>query len=56
MRLQDATEQATYAERHFREWNPAREDAHRGSFLLNDNLLSLLFLVQSDLNEHLIKD
>ena len=52
MRLQDATEQATYAERQFREWNCAREDAHRRSCPLDDNLLSLLFLVQSQLNDN----
>ena len=51
-RLQDPTEQATYAEQQFREWNRQREDAHMRSFPLNDNLRSLLFLVQSDLNEH----
>ena len=31
-RAQDAAEQATCAERQFREWNRAREDAHRHSF------------------------
>ena len=51
-RLQDPTEQATYAEQQFREWNRRREDAQMRSFPLNDNLRSLLFLVQSDLNEH----
>ena len=45
----DPTEQETYAESQFREWNSARETAHRRSFPLNDNLLSLLLHVHSDL-------
>ena len=52
MHLQDATEQATHAEMQLQEWSRAREDAHRRSFPLNDNLRSLLFFVQSDVNEH----
>ena len=51
-RLQDPTEQGTYAEAQLRKWYRQREDAHKWAFSLNDHLLSLLFLVQSDLNEH----
>ena len=49
--LREPAEQAAYAATHSPQWNQERTDAHRKSFPLNDNLLSLLFLVQSDLNE-----
>ncbi|CAE7470064.1 unnamed protein product, partial [Symbiodinium sp. CCMP2592] len=49
--LQEAAERDTYAARYFETWNKERLDNHRRAFPLNDNLLALLFLVQSDLNE-----
>ena len=43
--------QAVYASNAFGLWNQEKEDRHRRSFPFKDNLLSILFLVQSNLNE-----
>ena len=50
--LREPADQAVYAATHFPQQNQERMEVHRRSYPLNDNLLSLLFLVQSDLNEN----
>ena len=49
--LQDPAERREAAERIRSEHIDALKQAHRYTFLLSDNLMSLIFLVQSDLNE-----
>ena len=49
--IQDPTERRENAERIRSEHIDALKQAHRDTFPLSDNLMSLIFLVQSDLNE-----
>ena len=49
--LQDPAERREAAERIRSEHIDASKQAHRDTFPLSDNLMSLIFLVQSDLNE-----
>ena len=49
--LQDPAERRENAERMRSEHIDALKQAHRDTFPLSDNLMSLIFLVQSDLNE-----
>ena len=49
--LQDPAERRENAERIRSEHIDALKQAHRDTFPLSDNLMSLIFLVQSDLNE-----
>ena len=49
--LSEQADQEACATAQFPRWNQERMDAHRRPFPLNDSLLSLLFLAQSDLNE-----
>ena len=49
--IQDPTERRENAERIPSEHIDALKQAHRDTFPLSDNLMSLIFLVQSDLNE-----
>ena len=49
--IQDPTERRETAERIRSEHIDALKQAHRDTFPLSDNLMSLIFLVQSDLNE-----